>query len=89
MKLNVIAGFSWAHRGVLVEHFAEGQQIETEDQDLVDVATREGWAEIEGAKAVESDPAPAPPPPPEPEKLPDPAPVPDPAPAPATGRKKK
>lgn len=91
MKLIAQQPFSWAHRGVLVEHFAEGQVIETDDQDLIDVATREGWAEIEGAKAVEPNPAPVPVP--EPEKEPDPAPIPDPAPAPATastaGRKKK
>lgn len=87
MKLIAIAAFSWAHAGIVVERFEPGEVIETEDQDLIDVATREGWAEIEGAKAVEPDPAPAPAP--EPEKLPDPDPVPDPAPAPAAGRKKK
>lgn len=89
MKLIAIAAFSWAHAGIVVERFEPDQVIETDDQDLIDVATREGWAEPEGAEVVVPDPAPAPPP--EPEKVPDPAPPPDPAPAPApaTSRKKK
>lgn len=43
MKLTVKKPFSWAHRGVTVEHFEVGQTIETEDQDLIDVSTKEGW----------------------------------------------
>lgn len=43
MKLTVKKPFSWAHRGVTVEHFEAGQTIETEDQDLIDVSTKEGW----------------------------------------------
>ena len=43
MKLTVKKPFSWAHRGVTVEHFEVGQAIETEDQDLIDVSTKEGW----------------------------------------------
>lgn len=50
MKLNVIKAFDWAHRGVQIEHFEVGQEIETEDEDLIDVAIREGWAEDESGE---------------------------------------
>lgn len=43
MKLTVKKPFSWAHRGITVERFEAGQTIETEDQDLIDVSTKEGW----------------------------------------------
>ena len=43
MKLTVKKPFSWAHKGVTVEAFEVGQTIETEDQDLIDVSTKEGW----------------------------------------------
>jgi hypothetical protein len=43
MKLKVKKLFSWAHRGVDVEEFQVGQTIETEDADLIRVATDEGW----------------------------------------------
>lgn len=44
MKLTAKTGFSWAHRGCEVEHFAAGQSIETEDADLIRVSVYEGWA---------------------------------------------
>lgn len=44
MKLIAQEDFSWAHRGVEVEHFEKGAEIETDDEDLIEVATREGWA---------------------------------------------
>lgn len=49
MKLKVIEGFTWAHRGIDVEQFAEGAEIDTDDGDLIDVSTREGWCSMEGA----------------------------------------
>ena len=52
MKLTAKTAFSWAHRGVEIEHFEAGQEIETEDQDLIDVATAEGWADADGEKAA-------------------------------------
>lgn len=45
MKLFAKQAFSWAHRGCIVEHFEKGQEIETEDEDLIEVSIREGWAE--------------------------------------------
>jgi hypothetical protein len=43
MKLIAQTDFSWAHRGVEVEQFAAGAEIETEDEDLIEVSTAEGW----------------------------------------------
>ena len=43
MKLTVKKPFSWAHQGVTVVAYEAGQTIETEDQDLIDVSTKEGW----------------------------------------------
>ena len=47
MKLKIIKAFTWAHSGVELEQFDEGQEIETEDQDLIAVSVSEGWAESE------------------------------------------
>jgi len=43
MKLIVQEDFKWAHRGVEVEYFEAGAEIETEDPDLIEVSTTEGW----------------------------------------------
>ncbi len=45
MHLKAKQDFSWAHHGVRIEEFKKGQLIDTEDKDLIDVATKEGWAE--------------------------------------------
>lgn len=50
MKLIAKQAFSWAHRGVDIEQFAEGQTIETDDLDLIEVALTEGWAKEVGTK---------------------------------------
>ena len=44
MKLIAQKPFSWAHRGVDVEHFEKDAEIETDDEDLIQVSTSEGWA---------------------------------------------
>jgi len=44
MQLKAKTGFSWAHRGCDIEQYEKGQLIETEDEDLIRVATEEGWA---------------------------------------------
>jgi len=44
MKLIAQKDFSWAHRGVEVEQFEAGAEIETDDEDLIEVSTAEGWA---------------------------------------------
>jgi len=56
MKLIAQENFSWAHRGVELEHFEAGAEIETQDDDLIAVSTREGWA-VEAAPPPASDPA--------------------------------
>lgn len=56
MKLIVLQPFEWAHEHVRVVAYAAGDEIETEDADLIEVATREGWAK--DAAAPEKQPAP-------------------------------
>lgn len=48
MKLKAKKNFSWAHRGCDVVDYAAGEIIETDDADLIEVATREDW--VEGGK---------------------------------------
>lgn len=43
MKLKVKIDFSWAHRGIDVVNYTAGDEIETDDQDLINVAMKEGW----------------------------------------------
>lgn len=49
MKLICTQPFAFAHEGVRVEHFEVGQVIETDDEQLVEVATDNGWAKPETA----------------------------------------
>lgn len=58
MKLIAQKNFSWAHRGVEVEHFEAGAEIETDDEDLIEVSTAEGWTAPADGQAL----APAKPP---------------------------
>lgn len=44
MRLIALRDFSWAHRGCIVEEFLKGQEISTEDADLIRVSIDEGWA---------------------------------------------
>jgi hypothetical protein len=44
MKLKIKTTFLFAHRGVDCREYTEGAVVETDDPDLVEVATREGWA---------------------------------------------
>lgn len=52
MKLTAIKNFNWAHAGVRVEEFEKGAVIDTEDRDLIEVSTREGWTKIPGKPAA-------------------------------------
>lgn len=45
MLLKVKEPFKWAHQNVRVVEYQIGDEIETDDQDLIDVATAEGWIE--------------------------------------------
>lgn len=51
MQLKAVQAFSWAHRHVEIREYAEGDVIDTEDQDLIEVSIREGWA-VDAAEAV-------------------------------------
>jgi hypothetical protein len=53
MKLKVIKPFDWAHQHVRVESFVKDQVIETEDEALIRVSTKEGWARAVRGKAGE------------------------------------
>lgn len=44
MQLKAIKDFSWAHRHVEIREYKVDDIIDTEDQDLIEVSTREGWA---------------------------------------------
>lgn len=52
MKLQILKSFSFAHDGIRVEHYVADTEVETEDPELVKVATKEKWA-----KLVKGDPA--------------------------------
>ena len=43
-KLIVETKFKWAHRGVDVVEYYPGDQIETDDGEMVAIAVEEGWA---------------------------------------------
>lgn len=44
MVLTALKAFAWAHRGIDVQRYSAGQAIDTDDADLIAVATTEGWA---------------------------------------------
>lgn len=54
MKLKVLKNFSWAHRHVHVKEYVKGQVIDTEDEDLIAVATKEKWVQEAGSKDVDA-----------------------------------
>lgn len=43
MKFKVKKDFSWAHRGIDVVAYQAGDDLESDDEDLIKVATTEGW----------------------------------------------
>lgn len=48
MKLVAKQDFSWAHEHVRVVTYKAGDEIETDDEDLISVARTEGWAVPDG-----------------------------------------
>lgn len=44
MKLKIIKDFAFAHRGCDVVQYQAGTEVETDDQELIDVALAEKWA---------------------------------------------
>lgn len=44
MELKITQDFDWAHRHVDIKSYKVGDpNIETEDEDLIEVSQREGW----------------------------------------------
>lgn len=52
MKLTAQQNFSYTHRGYDQKHYAAGQEIETEDEEMIEVSTQEGWAVPVGQKST-------------------------------------
>lgn len=44
MKLKITKAFAFAHRGCDVVQYTAGQEVDTEDQELIDTALAEKWA---------------------------------------------
>ncbi|MES2349155.1 MAG: hypothetical protein V4641_16460 [Pseudomonadota bacterium] len=86
MEFIVVEEFDWAHRGVDIMTYKAGDTINTEDPDLIRVATDEKWiaapaekqplVEAEALKQSAPEPAPQPEPEPKPEAKPEPKPQP-------------
>lgn len=60
MQLKVKKAFKWAHRHVDVQEHNVGDVIDTEDEDLIRVATEEGWVS-KGEEPKPEDPKAKPP----------------------------
>lgn len=57
MQLKAIKDFSWAHRHVDIREYKKDDLIETDDADLIRVATEEKWAKaIKEGKAQQQAP---------------------------------
>jgi hypothetical protein len=51
-KLKIKKSFSFAHSGCYVVTYNEGEEIETDDADLIETATSEKWATLVKEKAA-------------------------------------
>lgn len=57
MQLKAIKDFSWAHRHVEIREYKKDDLIETDDEDLIRVATAEKWAkQVKEGKAQQQSP---------------------------------
>lgn len=57
MQLKVIKDFSWAHRHVEIREYKKDDVIDTDDEDLIRVATAEKWAkQVKEGKAQQQPP---------------------------------
>jgi hypothetical protein len=50
IKLQILRTFLFAHRGCDVVEYVKGQEIETDDADLIQTCKAEGWARPPGGK---------------------------------------
>lgn len=44
MKLKINQDFAYTHRGYERREYAAGEVVDVDDQEMIDVATGEGWA---------------------------------------------
>lgn len=44
MKLKIAKDFTFCHKGYERRDYVEGEVVEADDEELIAVATREGWA---------------------------------------------
>lgn len=44
MRIAIKKTFDWAHRGVEIKTYTEGQEVDADDAEMVSVALAEGWA---------------------------------------------
>lgn len=56
MRFKILKSFKFAHRGVEVIEYAEGDEVDVDDTDFEQVAISEGWAEIAGGEKQPPDP---------------------------------
>lgn len=60
MKLKITKDFAFAHRGCDVVQYQAGTEVETDDQELIDVALAEKWASKARQPRDNKDSGPAP-----------------------------
>lgn len=51
MRFKILQSFKFAHRGVDVTEYTQGDELEVEDVEFAEVAVREGWAKPVGEDA--------------------------------------
>jgi hypothetical protein len=49
-KIKVLKDFPYFHGGYARKDYAKGDEVETEDDEMADVAVKEGWAKEVGGK---------------------------------------
>lgn len=54
MKLTIKQTFTYYHGGCNPAVYEEGQEVEVEDEEMIAVATSEGWAATEEVKKTKS-----------------------------------
>ena len=57
MKLTITKDFTYWHKGCNRADYVAGQEVETDDQEMIDVALAEGWATDGAPKEKASKPA--------------------------------
>lgn len=58
MKFKILQSFKFAHGGVEVTEYFEGEEVDVEDAEFESIAVGEGWAAIAGTGEPPSNPTP-------------------------------